>query len=74
MILLQIIFFITIFLISIYYRNTISKFFTQERRFILYELLIFYSLVLILFRWNPMGISKNYPITMSTCINVHEVF
>ena len=62
MVLLQIIFFITIFLISIYYRNTISKFFTQERRFILYELLIFYSLVLILFQWNPMGISKNYPI------------
>ena len=38
------------------------KFFTQERRFILYEFFILYCLTLILFKWNPMGISTNYPI------------
>ncbi len=40
----------------------ISNFFTQEKRIILYEILIFYSLILVLFKWNPMNISTNYPI------------
>jgi len=42
--------------------NFIKKIFTQENRFILWELLVFYSLILILFRWNPMDISTNYPV------------
>tara|TARA_B110000971_G_C20020752_1_gene506222 strand:+ start:310 stop:1563 length:1254 start_codon:yes stop_codon:yes gene_type:complete len=42
--------------------NFIKKLFTQENRFILWELVVFYSIVLILFRWNPMDISTNYPV------------
>ena len=42
--------------------NFIKKIFTQENRFILWELIVFYSLILILFRWNPMDISTNYPV------------
>lgn len=42
--------------------NFIKKLFTQENRFILWELVVFYSLILILFRWNPMDISTNYPV------------
>ena len=40
----------------------IKKIFTQENRFILTELVVFYSMILILFRWNPMDISTNYPV------------
>ena len=40
----------------------IKKIFTQENRFILWELVVFYSIILILFRWNPMDISTNYPV------------
>lgn len=42
--------------------NFIKKLFTQENRFILWELVVFYSVILILFRWNPMDISTNYPV------------
>lgn len=42
--------------------NFIKKLFTQENRFILWELVVFYSIILILFRWNPMDISTNYPV------------
>lgn len=42
--------------------NFIKKLFTQENRFILWEVVVFYSIILILFRWNPMDISTNYPV------------
>ncbi len=40
----------------------IKKIFTQENRFILWEFVVFYSIILILFRWNPMDISNKYPV------------
>jgi len=37
--------------------------FTQENRFILYECLILYTIIFILFKWNPMDISGKYPLS-----------